>query len=176
MTVPLISDFVRDYKRGNFKAVTSLPEFMTNSVYLMNHSEVQKKMVETFNSQDNKLLVPENTSKNDDSLNLQNVRISNKAIENEGIRERAETSKQNGVGINLLSIWSDLLQDDKDLNWKLITSLPILTMDSSSAMNHPDFHASEVKDEIFNTKQGISFSIRRLYGPRISIVLVEQHY
>ena len=28
----------------------------------------------------------------------------------------------------------------------------MLTMDSSSAMNHSDFHASEVKDEIFNTQ------------------------
>ena len=28
----------------------------------------------------------------------------------------------------------------------------MLTMDSSSAMNHSDYHASEVKDEIFNTQ------------------------
>ena len=28
----------------------------------------------------------------------------------------------------------------------------MLTVDSSSAMNHSDFHANEVKDEIFNTQ------------------------
>ena len=28
----------------------------------------------------------------------------------------------------------------------------MLTMDFSSAMNHADFHASEVKDDIFNTQ------------------------
>ena len=28
----------------------------------------------------------------------------------------------------------------------------MLTMDSSSAINHSDFHTSEVKDEIFNTQ------------------------
>ena len=28
----------------------------------------------------------------------------------------------------------------------------MLTMDSSSVMNHSDFYASEVKDEIFNTQ------------------------
>ena len=28
----------------------------------------------------------------------------------------------------------------------------MLTMDSSSIMNHSDFHAREVKDEIFNTQ------------------------
>ena len=100
----LTSEIVLDYKKGNLKAVTSPPEFMTDSVYLMNHSEVQKKVVETFNSQDKKRLVLENVSEDDDSLNLQNVRISNKAIENEEIREGVETSKQNGVDINSSSI------------------------------------------------------------------------
>ena len=38
--VSLTSKIVRDYKRGSFKAVTFPPEFMTDSVYLMNHSEV----------------------------------------------------------------------------------------------------------------------------------------
>ena len=47
---------------------------------------------------------------------------------------------------------SQLLQDDKSLNSKLTTSPHMLTMDSSSAMNHSDFHASEVQDEIFTTK------------------------
>ena len=56
-----------------------------------------------------------------------------------------ETSKQNGVDISLSSIWSELLQDDNNLNWKVTTSPPMLTIDSSSAMNHSDFHASEVK-------------------------------
>ena len=120
----------------------------------MNHSEAQKKMVETFNSQDKELLVLEDVSEDDSSLILQNVKISNKAIEKEEIR--GGVSKQNGVDINLSSIWSQLLQDDKDLNSKLTTSPPMLTMDSSSAMNHSDFHASEVKDEIFNT-QGMEF-------------------
>ena len=147
MSLP--SEIVHDYKRGNFKVVTSPPEFMTNSIYFMNQSEVQKKMVETFNSQDKKLLVLKDISEDDDSLNLQNVRISNMAIKNEEIG--VETSKQNGVNISLSPIWSELLQDDKDLNSKLTTSPPILTMDSSSAMNQSDFHASDVKDEIFNT-------------------------
>ena len=150
--VSLTSEVVRSYKRGNFKAVTSPPEFMTDSVYVMNHSEVQKKTLETFNSQDKKLLVLGNVSEDDDSLNLQNVRINKKAIENEEIREGVETSKQDGVDISLSSIWSELLQDDKDLNSKVTTSPPMSTMDSSSAMNHSDFHVSELKDEIFNTQ------------------------
>ena len=83
---------------------------------------------------------------------MQNVRISNKAIDKEKITEEIETSKQNGVDINLSCIWSELLQDDKDLNLKLTTSPPMLTMDTSSAMTHFDFQASEVKDEIFNTQ------------------------
>ena len=45
-----------------------------------------------------------------------------------------------------------MLQDDKDLNSKLTTFPPVLTIDSSSAINHFDFHKSEVKDEIFNTQ------------------------
>ena len=71
-------------------------------------------------------------------------------MQKEEIREGV--SKQNDVDINLSSIWSQLLQDDKDLNSKLPTSPPMLTMDFSSAMNHADFHASEVKDDIFNTQ------------------------
>ena len=144
------SEMVCSYKRGNFKAVIFPPVFMTNSVDLTNHSEAQKKMVETFNSQDKELLVLEDVSEDDSSLILQNVKISNKAIEKEEIR--GGVSKQNGVDINLSSIWSQLLKDDKDLNSKLTTSASMLTMDSSSAMNHSDFHASEVKDEIFNTQ------------------------
>ena len=35
---------------------------------------------------------------------------------------------------------------------KVTTSPSMLTMGSSSAMNHCDFHASEVKDKIFNTQ------------------------
>ena len=43
----------------------------------------------------------------------------------------------------------------------------MLTMDSSSAMNHSHLDAREVKDEIFKYKgQGISFSIRNLDGQR----------
>ena len=147
----LTSEMVCDYNRGNFKAVISPPVFMKNSVDLMNHSEAQKKMVETFNSQDKELLVLEDVSEDGYSLILQNVRVSNKAIEKEEITEGVR--EQNGVVINLSSIWSHLLQDDKDLNSKLTTSPPMLTMDSSSAMNHSDFHASEVKDEIFNTQE-----------------------
>ena len=92
----------------------------------------------------------EDISEDDDSLILQNVRISNKTIEQEEIREGV--SKQNGVDINLSSIWSQLLQDDKDLNSKLTTSPPMLTVDSSSAINRSEFRTSEVKDEIFNTQ------------------------
>ena len=142
--VSLTSEMVCDYKRGNFKAIISPPVFITSSV------EAQKKMVETFNSQDKELLVLEDVFEDEDSLILQNVRISNKAIEKKEIRE--EVSEQNGGDINLSSIWSQVLQDDKDLNLKLTTSPPMLTMDSPSAMNHSDFHASEVKDEIFNTQ------------------------
>ena len=142
--VSLTSEMVCDYKRGNFKAIISPPVFITSSV------EAQKKMVETFNSQDKELLVLEDVFEDEDSLILQNVRISNKAIEKKEIRE--EVSKHNGGDINLSSIWSQVLQDDKDLNLKLTTSPPMLTMDSPSAMNHSDFHASEVKDEIFNTQ------------------------
>ena len=36
----LTSEIVSNHKRGNFKAFTSYPEFMTDSFYLMNHSEV----------------------------------------------------------------------------------------------------------------------------------------
>ena len=146
----LTPEMVCDFKKGNFKAIISPPVFMTNSVDLMNHSEIQKKRIETFNSQDIGLLVLEDVSEDDDSLTLQNARISNKAIEKEEIRE--EVSKQNGVDINLSSIKSQLLEDDKDLISKLTTSPPLLAMDSSSAMNHSDFHASDVKDEIFNTQ------------------------
>ena len=116
----------------------------------MNHSEIQKKRVQTFKSQDRELSVLEDASEDEDLLILQSVRISNKAIEKEEIRE--EVSKQNGVDINLSSIWFQLLEDDKDVNSKLTTSPPMLTMDSSSAMNNSDFHASDVKDEIFNTQ------------------------
>ena len=66
--------------------------------------------------------------------------------------EGVKTSKQNGTDISLSSIWSELLQDDKDLNSKVTTSPPMSTMDSSSAMNHFDFHVSEIKNEIFNTQ------------------------
>ena len=149
--VSLTSEMVCDYKRGNFKAIISPPVFITSSV------EAQKKMVETFNSQDKELLVLEDVFEDEDSLILQNVRISNKAIEKKEIRE--EVSKQNGSDINLSSIWSQVLQDDKDLNLKLTTSPPMLTMDSPSAMNHSDFHASEVKDEIFNTQDREFFSV-----------------
>ena len=72
------------------------------------------------------------------------------AIKNEEIG--VETSKQNSVNISLSPIWSELLQDDKDLNSKVTTSPPMLTMDSSNAMNQSDFHASDFKDEIFNTQ------------------------
>ena len=72
-------------------------------------------------------MVGEDAPEDDDSLILQNVRINNKAIEKEEIREGI--SKQNSVDINLSSIWSQLLQDDKDLNSKLTTSPPMLTME-----------------------------------------------
>ena len=46
--VSLASEIVHGYKRGNFKSVTSPPEFMTDSVYLMNLSEVQKTKLSIF--------------------------------------------------------------------------------------------------------------------------------
>ena len=83
----------------------------------------------------------------------------NKAIENVEIGEGVETSKKNGVDINLSSISSELLQDDKEFNSKVTTSPPMLIMDSSSAMNHFDFNTSEVQDEVFNTQDGEFLSV-----------------
>ena len=76
---------------------------MTNPVDIMNHPEAQRKMVETFNSQDKELLVLEQVSEDDHPLILQNLKISDKVIEKEETREGV--SKQNGVDINLSSIW-----------------------------------------------------------------------
>ena len=111
-------------------------------------------MVETFNSQDKERLALENVSEDDDSLNLQNVRISNRAIEKEGIRGGVETSKENGVDINLSSIWSELLHDNEDLNLKLTSSPPMSAMDCSSVMNHSDFNAIEAKEEFLIHRTG----------------------
>ena len=91
----------------------------------------------------------ESIPEDDDSLNLQNVRIKNKKIEEERMREELKLVTKM-VLINLSSIWPELLQYDKDL--KLTYSLPMLTMNYSSAMNHSDFQANEVKDEISNTQ------------------------
>ena len=115
----LTSEIVHDYQRGNLKSVTSLPEFMTDSVYLMNHSEVQKKKVQiqNFNTQDKELLlVLENLPEDDNSLNFHNVSTSNKAIEKERIREGVENSKKNTFHI----------QDSEHLNLKLTTSPSML--------------------------------------------------
>ena len=48
--VSLTSEITHDYKKSNFRLVTSPPEFTTDSIYLMNHPEVQKKKVEAFNT------------------------------------------------------------------------------------------------------------------------------
>ena len=69
-------------------------------------------------------MVLENLPEDDDSLNLQNV-FSNKAIEKEEIKERVETSKQKAADIDLSSIWSELVQDNKHLNYKLTISPPM---------------------------------------------------
>ena len=123
--VSLTSEIVLDYRRSNFELVTSPPEFMIDSVYLMNHSEVQKENVEAFNTQNKEiLLVVENLPNDDDSLNLQHVSISNKVTEKEKIREGTETSQRNTVDINLSFIWSELLQDSKDLDSKFTTFPP----------------------------------------------------
>ena len=107
--VSLTSEIVLDYRRSNFELVTSPPEFMIDSVYLMNHSEVQKENVEAFNTQNKEiLLVVENLPNDDDSLNLQHVSISNKVTEKEEIKEGTETSQRNTVDINLSFIWSEL--------------------------------------------------------------------
>ena len=50
--VPLTSEIADDCKRSSLKSVTSHPEFKNKSFYLMHHSEVGKKKVETFNTQD----------------------------------------------------------------------------------------------------------------------------
>ena len=91
----------------------------------------------------------ESIPEDDDSLNLQNVRIKNKVIEKERMREELKLVTKM-VLINLSSIWPELLQYDKDL--KLTYSLPMLTMNYSRAMNHSDFQANEVKDQISNTQ------------------------
>ena len=102
--MPLTSEIVHDYKRGNTKLVTSLPESMTDSVYLMNHCEIQKKNVEIFNTQDKELLfVLEKLREDDDSLNLRNVSIRKRPIEKDRKREGVETTKQNAADINLSS-------------------------------------------------------------------------
>ena len=96
---------MHDYKRGNTKLVTSLPESMTDSVYFMNHYEIQKKNVEIFNTQDKELLfVLEKLPEDDDSLNIRNVSIRKKPIEKDRKREGVETTKQNAADINLSSI------------------------------------------------------------------------
>ena len=123
--VSLTSEIALDYKRSNFELVTSPPEFMIDSVYLMNHSEVQKENVEVFNTQNKEiLLVLEDLPNDDDSLNLQHVSISNKVTEKEEIREGTKTSQRNTVDINLSFIWSELLQDSKDLDSKFTTFPP----------------------------------------------------
>ena len=55
--------------------------------------------------------------------------------------------------ISLSSVWSELLQDNKDLYSKLTTSFPMLTMNSFSANNHSDFQG---RDEIFNTQMKVT--------------------
>ena len=134
-------------------------ELLRNVRSRLNFHVSQSFKVFCYYQRDKRLLLLENVSEDDDSLNLQNGRISNKATENEEIGEGVETNKQNGVDIDLSSIWSELLQDNKDLNSKVPTSSPMLTMDSSSAMNHSDFHASEVQDEVFNTQDGEFLSV-----------------
>ena len=64
-------------------------------------------MVETFNSQDKELLVLEDISEDDDSLIVQNVRISNKAIEKEEIREGVSKQNVKTVKQNLVLIIKD---------------------------------------------------------------------
>ena len=76
----------------------------------MNHSEVQKKKVETFDTQDKELhCVLENFPKDDDSLNLQNVSNSNKATQKEQMKEGVEANNQNVVEVNLYFIWPEIL-------------------------------------------------------------------
>ena len=48
----LSTEIAHDNERSNFKSVTPPPEFMTDFAYLVNHSKVQKKKGETFNTQD----------------------------------------------------------------------------------------------------------------------------
>ena len=55
------------------------------------------------------------------------------------------------------------MQDDKNLDSKLTTSPPMLTMDSSSAINHSDFQENEIKDEIFNTQDREFISGKRYW-------------
>ena len=42
------------------------------------------------------------------------------------------------------------MKDNKHLNSKVTTSAPMLTMHSSSTINHSEFQASDVRDDIFN--------------------------
>ena len=51
------------------------------------------------------------------------------------MREGVEASKQNIFDFNLSSIWSGLLQDNKNDNSKLTTSPPVLTMDFLVQLN-----------------------------------------
>ena len=81
---------------------------MTDSVYLMDNCEIQKKNVEIFNTEDKELLfVLEKLPEDDDSLNLRNVSIRKRPIEKDRKREGVETTKQNPADINLSSdlVW-----------------------------------------------------------------------
>ena len=44
------------------------------------------------------------------------------------MRERVEASKQNVIDINGSSVWSELLQYEKNANWKLTTSPPMFLL------------------------------------------------
>ena len=63
-----------------------------------------------------------------------------------------EASHQNVIDINLSCTWSESIQYDKNANSKLITSPPMLTMNSSSSVNHSELQASDVKNEILHTQ------------------------
>ena len=51
-----------------------------------------------------------------------------------------------------LLFWSELGRDNQHLNSKITTSPPMLTIDSSSAINHSDFETSDIRDTIFDAQ------------------------
>ena len=105
-------------------------------------------MVETFNSRDKKLLLLEKFSEDYEPLKLKYGGISNKEIENEDIGKGVEASEKK---VLILIYYPSGLSRSRMIKTLTQNSCLMLTIDSSSAINHSEFHESEVQYEVFNT-------------------------